>query len=315
MATRSVATVFGGSGFLGRYIVRRLAADGHVVRVVGRNTAKASHLRMMGRVGQIVPLYASLADEATVARAVEGASIVVNLVGILAEAKRGDFDRVHTEGAGRIARLAAISGASRFVQMSAIGADPDSPSAYGRSKAAGEAAVRDAFPAATILRPSLVFGPEDAFFNRFGALARISPIMPVFSGETRMQPVYAGDVADAVRAVVAEEVPGGGLYALGGPRVWTFRELLAWMMVEMRRRRPLVAVPPGLARLQATLLEHLPGKPLTRDQLAMLSLDNVVAPGQKGLETLGIVPTPVELVVPGYLSRYRPGGGKRERLE
>ncbi len=313
MAVRSVATVFGGSGFLGRYIVRRLAADGHVVRVASRNTARANEMRMMGRVGQVVPLYATLGDDATVARAVEGASIVVNLVGILAEGKRGDFDRIHTEGASRVARLAAVSGATRLVQMSAIGADPDSSSAYGRSKAGGEAAVRDAFPEATILRPSLVFGPEDAFFNRFGAMARVSPVMPVISGDTRMQPVYAGDVADAVRVVVSPaHRSGGGLYELGGPRVWTFRELLAWMMGEMRRRQPLLTVPPALARLQATVLERLPGKLLTRDQLAMLSHDNVVTPGRDGLEALGIVPTPVELVVPGYLARYRPGGGKRE---
>lgn len=311
MATRSVATVFGGSGFLGRYIVRRLAAEGHVVRVAVRHPVNANALRVMGRVGQIVPLYASLSDEATVARAVEGAAIVVNLVGILAEAKNGDFNRVHVDGAGRIARLAGASGAKRMVQMSAIGADPDSPSLYGRSKAGGEAAVRDAFPDATILRPSLVFGPEDAFFNRFGAMARISPIMPVFSGATRMQPVYAGDVADAVRAVVADGAPGGRLYELGGPKVWTFRELLAWMMVEMRRNRLLLAVPPGLARIQAAVLEHVPGKPLTRDQLLMLARDNVVSPGAAGLPELGIVPTPVELVVPSYLDRYRPGGGRK----
>ena len=311
MATRSVATVFGGSGFLGRYIVRRLAAEGHVVRVAVRHPVNANALRVMGRVGQIVPLYASLSDEATVARAVEGAAIVVNLVGILAEAKNGDFNRVHVDGAGRIARLAGASGAKRMVQMSAIGADPDSPSLYGRSKAGGEAAVRDAFPDATILRPSLVFGPEDAFFNRFGAMARISPIMPVFSGATRMQPVYAGDVADAVRAVVADGAPGGMLYELGGPKVWTFRELLAWKMVEMRRNRLLLAVPPGIARIQAAVLEHVPGKPLTRDQLLMLARDNVVSLEAAGLPDLGIVPTPVELVVPSYLDRYRPGGGRK----
>ncbi len=311
MATRSVATVFGGSGFLGRYIVRRLAAEGHVVRIAVRHPANANALRVMGRVAQIVPLYASLTDEATVARAVEGSSIVVNLVGILAEAKSGDFTRLHEQGAGRIARLAANAGVARLVQMSAIGADPDSPAAYGRSKAAGEAAVREAFPDATILRPSLVFGPEDAFFNRFGAMARLSPVIPVFSGATRMQPVYAGDVADAVRAVVAEHAPAGGLYELGGPKVWSFRELLVWMMAEMRRTRLLVAVPPGIARIQAALLEHVPGKPLTRDQLAMLSRDNVVSEGAAGLDRLGIVPTPIELVVPSYLDRYRPGGGRK----
>ena len=310
MATRSVATVFGGSGFLGRYIVRRLAADGHVVRVAVRRTARANELRSMGNVAQIVPLYCSLAEEATVARAVEGADIVVNLVGILAEARPGDFERLQVEGPGRIARLAALAGVRRMVQMSAIGASPDSPAAYGRSKAGGEAAVTAAFPDAVVLRPSLVFGPEDAFFNRFGGLARISPVMPVFSGGTRMQPVYVGDVADAVRAVVAEGAPRGGLYELGGPRVWTFRELLAWMLAEMHRTRPLIDIPPALARLQATILERLPGKPLTRDQLAMLSIDNVVSPGAAGLHELGIVPTPVEMVVPSYLARYRPGGGR-----
>ena len=311
MATRKLATVFGGSGFLGRYIVRRLAADGHVVRVAGRHPASANAMRLMGRVGQIVPLFAALSDEASVGRAVEGAEIVVNLVGILAESGKGDFDRVHRDGAARVARLAAISGARRMIQMSAIGADPNSPSAYGRSKAAGEAAVREAFPDATILRPSVVFGPEDAFFNRFGGMARLSPVMPVFSGATRLQPVYVGDVADAVRAVTLHDAPLGGLYELGGPRIWSFRELLAWMLMEMRRNRPLIAVPDGLARLQARFLELVPGKPLTRDQLAMLTRDNVVTPGQPDLASLGIVPTPIEAVVPSYLARYRPGGGRR----
>ena len=269
----------------------------------------------MGNVSQVVPLYCSLGDEATVSRAVEGADVVVNLVGILAEARRGDFERVHVEGPGRIARLASISGVTRLVQMSAIGAAPDSPAAYGLSRARGEEAVAAAFPDAVILRPSLVFGPEDAFFNRFGGLARISPVMPVFNGDTRMQPVYVGDVADAVRAVVAPGAPPGGpagrLFELGGPRVWTFRELLAWMLAEMHRNRPLLAVPPALAQLQATILERVPGKPLTRDQLLMLSRDNVVSPGAAGLQALGIVPTAVELVVPSYLARYRPGGGRK----
>jgi len=314
MATRSVATVIGGSGFLGRYIVRRLTTEGHVVRVAVRRPAQANVLRQMGRVGQVVPYYASLGDEPTIARAVEGADLVVNLVGILAESRKGDFRRVHEEGAGRVARLSASAGVRRMVHMSAIGAAADSPSEYGRSKAAGEAAVQAAFPQATILRPSVVFGPEDKFFNMFGAMARISPIMPVFSGETRLQPVYAGDVADAAQAVLHENGPIGGIYELGGPRVWRFRELLAWMLHEMRRNRPLVTVPMGLAKLQAQILQHLPGALLTPDQLAMLSRDNVVSDGVATLETLGILPTPIELVVPGYLDRYRPGGGRREVL-
>ncbi|MBE7210048.1 MAG: complex I NDUFA9 subunit family protein [Gluconacetobacter diazotrophicus] len=314
MATRSVATVFGGAGFLGRYVVRRLAQDGHVVRVVGRRPARANELRPMGRVGQVVPLYGSLDEENTVARAVEGAEVVVNLVGILAEGRKGEFDRVHAAGAGRVARLAANSGVRQLIHVSAIGADPNSPSAYGRSKAEGERLVQDAFPRATVLRPSLVFGQEDKFFNRFAAMSRISPVMPVFSGGTRMQPVYVGDVADAVRVASASGF-GGGLFELGGPRVWRFRELLEWMLREVKRDRPLFAVPPALARLQAAVLEHVPGKPLTRDQLAMLSRDNVVAPDAQGFEALGLVPTSVELVVPSYVHRYRPGGGRKTPLE
>ena len=312
MKTRKLATVFGGSGFIGRYVVRRLAADGHTVRIAVRDPVRANDLRPMGQVGQIVPLSASLSDEASVARAVQDAQIVVNLVGILAESRAGDFNRVHRDGAARVARLATAAGAQRLIQMSAIGADPDSPSGYGRSKAAGEAAVRDVFPGAAILRPSVVFGPEDGFFNLFAGMARLSPVMPVFSGATRMQPVYVGDVADAVRALTLADAPEGGVFELGGPRVWSFRELLAWMMTQLGRNRPLIAVPDAIAQIQARLLERLPGKLLTRDQLAMLSRDNVVTPGAADLATLGIVPTPIEQVVPAYLARYRPGGGRRE---
>ncbi len=313
MTTRSVATVFGGSGFLGRYIVKRLAAGGQVVRVAVRNPVRANLLRTMGRVGQIVPMAASLSDEASVASAVEDADTVINLVGILAESHRGDFTRIHAEGAGRVARLARAAGAQSFVQMSAIGASADSPAAYGTSKFAGEAAVRAAFPAAIVLRPSIVFGPEDAFFNRFAAMSRYAPVMPVFCGDTRFQPVYAGDVADAVVAALANRDLAGRVLELGGPRVWRFRELLAWMLHELRRKRIMLDVPMPLARLQATLLEHVPGKPLTRDQLSMLARDNVVAEGAAGFEALGILPTPLELIVPGYIGRYRAGGGNRDR--
>ncbi len=313
MATRNVATVFGGSGFIGRYVVKRLAYKGFVVRVAVRDPEAALFLKTAGAVGQIVPLFASVENEGTVHRAVEGAGVVVNLAGILAEGRKGDFQRVHAEGAGRVARLAAAAGADRLVHMSAIGADPASPSLYGSSKAAGEQAVRAAFPAATILRPSIVFGPEDSFFNRFAALARLSPVMPVISGATKLQPVYVGDVADAVMAALAPTA-AGGLYELGGPRVWSFRELLAYILKEIERPRLLLDVPMGLARLQAMVLELVPGKPLTRDQLLMLSHDNVVAPDAQGLPDLGLVPTPVELVVPGYLRRFQPGGGNRRTL-
>lgn len=314
MSTRSVATVFGGNGFIGRYVVKRLAAAGHVVRVAGRETERAKDLMVAGRVGQIVPLYVSLANQATVDRAVQGADLVVNLIGILAERRPGDFQRLQSDGAGRIAQAAAAAGVRRMVQVSAIGASVDSPSVYAQTKAGGEAAVSAAMPGATILRPSLVFGAEDAFFNRFGAMAMMLPVMPVICGTSKFQPVYVGDVADAVIAGLTNDDAIGRTYELGGPRVFTFRELLTYILHETRRNRPLWNVPMGLARLQARLGELVPGKPFTRDQLALLSQDNVASPTMPGLPELGITPTPVELVVPGYLDRYRQGGGKREEV-
>jgi NADH dehydrogenase len=314
MSQRSVATVFGGSGFIGRYVTKRLAAAGHIVRIAGRDTERAKDLMVTGRVGQVVPLYCSLANEATVQRAVEGADLVVNLVGILAESRRGDFQRIQADGATAIAKAAATAGVARMVQMSAIGADASSPSLYAQTKAAGEAGVRTAMPGATILRPSLVFGAEDQFFNRFGAMASMFPIMPVIHGSSRFQPVYVGDVADAVVAGLTSEDAIGRTYELGGPRVYTFKELLAYILHETRHHRPLWNVPIGLARIQARLGELVPGKPFTRDQLAMLASDNVASPTMPGLPALGIIPTPVELIVPGYLDRYRPGGGKREEV-
>ena len=314
MATRSVATVFGGNGFIGRYLVKRLAAQGHVVRVAGRNTERAKDLMTAGRVGQVVPLYVSLGNEATIRRAVEGADVVVNLVGILSESRAGDFGRVQGEGPGRIAAAAAAAGVKRLVQVSAIGAASGSESQYARSKAQGEQAVLAAFPGATILRPSIVFGAEDKFFNRFGAMAMTLPIMPVIQGQTRFQPVYVGDVADAIAAALTDAEAPGRTFELGGPRVYSFRELLAYILHETRRHRLLWNVPMGLARLQARLGELVPGKPFTRDQLVMLGSDNVASPSMPGLTSLGIVPTPLELVVPEYLDRYREGGGKREEV-
>ncbi len=311
MTTRSVATVFGGTGFIGRYVVQRLAAAGHVVRVAGRDPELAQSLRPMGRVGQIVPWFAPLGHDDAVRRAVDGAELVVNLVGLLAEAKPGQFAAVHAEGAGRVARHAAAAGAQRLVQVSAIGADAASPSEYGRTKAAGEAAVRAAFPRAAVLRPSLVFGAEDKFFNRFAGMARVLPVMPVISGDSRFQPVYVGDVADAVIAGLAREDAAGRTFELGGPEVLTFRAILAWILKETQRRRPLLEIPPAVARLQAAVAQRLPGRPFTLDQLTMLSRDNVVADGAAGLAALGIVATPIDAVVPSYLDRYRAGGGKR----
>lgn len=304
---RDVATVFGGSGFIGRHVVQRLAAAGYTVRVAGRDTALAARLRPMGRVGQVVPVYGAFGDETSLAECVAGARVVVNLVGILAERRRGDFERIHHRAAGRIAELAARQGTERLVQVSAIGADQASPSRYGRSKAAGERAVSGAFPGAAIVRPSIVFGPGDDFFNRFAAMARLLPVMPVVSGATRLAPVHVGDVADAIAALTAPGHPPG-IWELGGPEVLTMRELLGWIVRQTGRSRPLVGVPGVVAKMQAALLGLLPNPPLTTDQLAMLSRDNVPAPGAPGLAALGITPTPIEAVVPRYLERFRKAG-------
>lgn len=312
MTTRSVATVFGGSGFIGRYVVQRLAASGHIVRVPVRDPEAAGFLRPLGNVGQVVPLFASLTNRATIARAVEGAEWVVNLVGILAEHSAGEFKRVQAEGPGLIGAAAAEAGVKRLVHVSAIGADPAAPSLYARSKGEGEAAVRAAFPAATILRPSLVFGPEDQFFNRFATIAALSPVVPVISGNSRFQPVYVGDVADAVMAALQRADAAGKTYELGGPQVLRFRDIIAWILKTTGRHRPMIDMPMGLARLQARLMECLPGKPLTRDQLLLLARDNVVAPDAAGLDALGVSPTPIDMVVPGYLQRFRRGGRAAE---
>ncbi|QYU66448.1 complex I NDUFA9 subunit family protein [Leptolyngbya sp. 15MV] len=245
------------------------------------------------------------------ARALDGAEIAVNLVGILFERRPGDFRRLQGEAPGRLAAAAKAAGVQRFVQLSAIGADAGSPSLYAQTKAEGEAGVRAAFPEATILRPSVVFGPEDEFFNRFAAMARL-PFMPVVAGETRFQPVYVGDVADAVMAALDRPEAQGRTYELGGPRVMTMRAVLRFILETTRRRRPMVDMPMSFMRWQAGLLQRLPSPPITQDQLLLLARDNVVADGAAGLTDLGITPTAVEAVVPGYLKRFRPGGGRRE---
>jgi NADH dehydrogenase len=311
MAARRVATVFGGAGFIGRHVVQRLAAAGWIVRVAGRDTERAGRLRVLGGVGQVVPVAASVTDEASVARAVAGAEAVVNLVGILFERKPGDFSRIQAEGAGRVARLAAVAGAKRLVHLSAIGADAASESLYARTKAEGEAAVLAAFPSATILRPSVVFGEEDQFFNRFAGLGAVLPVMPVVAGETRFQPVFVGDVADAVMAAITREDAAGRTYELGGPRAMSMRQVLEFVLEHTGRRKRLVPLPAGLVRFQARVGEMLPTPPLTRDQLILLGRDNLVAEGALTLADLGIAPKAAEAVAPAYLARYRPGGRRK----
>jgi uncharacterized protein YbjT (DUF2867 family) len=306
-----VATVFGGSGFIGRYVVRGLARTGKTVRIAVRDTEGALFLKTAGKLGQIVPLYAPVTDDMAVRRAVAGADWVVNLVGALTESRAATFQSVHVDAAARVARAAAEAGVKRLVHVSAIGADPGSDSRYAATKGQGEVEVRRVFPGATILRPSIVFGPEDNFFNRFAGMTRIMPFMPVIQGATRMQPVYVGDVADAVLAALQLEAAVGQTYELGGPKAWLFVDLLAYILKLTGRDLPLVNMPVPLIRLQACLMERLPGKLLTRDQLKMLAHDNVVASAAMGLSDLGISPTAVEQIVPDYLRRYRAGGGRR----
>ena len=305
-----IATVFGGAGFIGRYVVQRLARQGWQIRVAGRDPLAARDVQTSGRVGQIVALRADVTDEAGVARAVEGAQLVVNLVGILAEQRPGGFQAIQAGGAGRVARLAAAAGVERLVHISAIGADPGAESLYAKSKGEGEAAVLTAFPTATILRPSILFGAEDAFFNMFAGMARLLPVMPVLAGDTRFQPVWVGDVADAVLAAAARDDVAGHVYQLGGPRVLSFRDIIRYILTVTGRRRRLFEVPMGLARFQARVAEKLPGKPFTQDQLLLLQHDNVVADGAAGFAALGLTPRPMEDVVPGYLARFREGGGR-----
>ena len=308
LAHDALITVIGGSGFLGRYIVQRLAEAGYRVRVVVRHPEPALFLKPLGEVGQIQISAGNIVTGAGIAPAFDGAAAVINLVGILAEAGSQRFDAVQARGAARAAELAAAAGIGHFVQMSAIGADAASRIPYARSKGAGEAALRAAIPGAVILRPSLVVGPEDQFLNRFAAMARTSPVLPVIAGDSKFQPVYVQDVAAAAVAALLRPDAAGRIFELGGPDVLTFRAILAMINTETRLHRRLVEVPGGIAALLGQLGDLLPVMPMTSDQLAMLQKDNVADPALPGLAALGITPTPMAAFVPAMLERYRPGG-------
>jgi uncharacterized protein YbjT (DUF2867 family) len=319
-----LVTVFGGTGFIGRHLVQRLAARGARVQVAVRHPMDAAPLQPMGNVGQIAGVRASVAHEASVRAAVEGADAVVNLVGILYESGRATFDAIHRQGAENVARVAREAGAETLVHMSALGADPASHSDYASSKAAGEEAVRAAFPEAAIIRPSVVFGPEDGFFNRFASIARISPFLPVFGcpaprlhdgkidiygdGGVKFQPVYVGDVADAFMKCTEDPAFAGKIYELGGPAIYSFREIMQMICYETGRRRFLLPVPYFMATLIASILQLLPKPMLTSDQVELLKHDNVLSGELPGLRDLGIEPTGAEGIIPTYLDRYRPGG-------
>ena len=306
--------MLGGSGFIGRYVVKRLAARGDVIAVGCRNAERAKFLKPLGDVGQIVPLNVSIGDEALLPVFLAGNDTLVNCVGILQEKGRQTFDLLHHTGPARLARFAREAGVKHFVHLSAIGADARSSSAYARTKAAGEQEVRDAFPTVTVLRPSVVFGPEDQFFNRFATIAMFSPVLPLIGGgETRFQPVYVGDVADAVVKCLEDPAAAGRLYELGGPKIYTFREVLELLLNEIRRKRWLLDIPFGLAAAQARLMSILPNPPLTPDQVELLKRDNIVSSGAMTLASLGIAPTAAEVIVPTYLDRFRRGGWYERR--
>jgi len=311
---QGLVTVFGGSGFIGRYAVRALARQGWRIRVAVRQPHLAPELKVMGDVGQIELVQANIRDAASIAQALEGAEACVNLVGVLYTKGRQSFDAIHGQAPGVIAQAAVAAGATRFIQVSAIGADANSTSQYARSKAEGEAAVRAAFPSAVILRPSVVFGPEDDFFNRFGSMAALSPALPLIGGgETRFQPVYVGDVGAAITAALAEPGTKGKTYELGGPGIYSFKALLEMLLQETLQSRLLLPIPFPVARLlgkvgdvQAALLPFAP--PVTSDQVELLRSDNVVAASSLTLADLGLSPTALEAVLPTYLWRFRKGG-------
>jgi len=308
----TLVTIFGGSGFLGRNVVRELCKRDYRIRVAVRRPELVGHLQPAGKVGQIHAVQANVRHPASVEAAMRDSQVAINLVGILAEGGAQTFDAVQAKGAETIAKAASAIGA-RMVHVSAIGADENSPSHYARAKAAGEKAVLAAAPSATILRPSLMFGPEDQFTNRFAALARISPFLPLIGGETRMQPVNVRDVATAVADAVDGKTKPGATYELGGPEVLTMREIMEIILRITERKRMLVSLPFGLAKLQARFLQFAPGAlKLTPDQVTLLQADNVVSDAAKAagltLEGLGIAPDSMEAVAPQYLWRFRAAG-------
>lgn len=307
--TKRLVTVFGGSGFIGRYVVQRLARRGDFVRVAVRDPEAALYLKTQGVVGQVTPIGANLRMPESVEAAVAGADEVVNLVGILYESGASKFDPIQAEGPGVVGRAATATGVKRLVHVSAIGADSTSPAAYARSKAVGETNLRAAFPGAVILRPSVVFGPEDGFFNRFAQMAQFAPALPLIGGgATRFQPVFVEDVADAVLAGLERADAVGQTYELGGPRVYSFRELMELLLAEIQRKRFLVPLPFAVASLMGAVMERLPSPVITRDQVKLLKRDNVVAPDAKTLADLEIDATPVETILPAMMTHYRPGG-------
>ena len=309
---QNLVTVFGGSGFIGTQAVRQLARAGWRVRVAVRNPSLAHTMRLQGDVGQIDVVQANVRNVPSIERALEGATASVNLTGVLYETGRQGFQAIHAMGAQNVAEAARRAGVVRLVQMSALGADPNSPSKYARSKAMGEAAVRAVYPDAVVIRPSIVFGQEDGFFNRFAQMASFSPALPLIGGgHTRFQPVFVGDVGKAIAAVSRAPEAAGQTYELGGPAVLSFRELMEMLLAGIDRKRILVPVPfpvAGLLGVAGDLASAFIPPPITSDQVELLKTDNVVSGAYPGLAELGVTPTTLEAVLPTYLYRYRKGG-------
>ena len=302
------ACIFGGSGFIGRQVVRLLAKEGYTIKVACRTPEKAYFLKTCGNVGQVVPFYCDMGDDRAVATAVAGCDVVINCVGILYERRRGDFVKTHTDFPRRIAKACRDAGIARFIHVSSLGCD-GSQSKYGQTKYAGERAVFENLPTATILRPSVVFGAEDNFFNMFARLSVVAPCLPLIGGgKTKFQPVYVGDVAQAVLVCVKASQAQGQVYELGGPDVLTLRCLYEKMFEYTKRPKMLISMPWGAAKVQGFFMGLLPAPLLTVDQVNSLKTDNVVALGAQGFKDLGMVPTGLDAILPSYLSRFAPGG-------
>lgn len=302
-----VVTVFGGSGFVGRSVVQRLAKKGALVRVACRNPEAAAALRPMGFVGQITPIFCDIRDPLCVSRALQGANIAINLVGILFESSSQKFSKLHEEGARTIAKACKTIGVDTLIHVSALGGDESSDSQYGQTKLMGEKAVRSEFKDAIILRPSVIFGPNDQFLNKFSALACISPALPLIGGgHTKFQPVYVGDVAEALIQCLEDEKTKGHIFELGGPKVYTFKELLEWLLQEIKREKILLPLPFPLAYAVGRILQILPNPLLTVDQVKLLKTDAIVTKKHRSLKDLHISPSALETIAPSYLMRYRP---------
>jgi len=304
----SRVTVFGGSGFLGRQIASRLANDGADVRVAVRHPERASLLERRGRAGQVTAVYADVWEQASVGAAMEGSEAVINLVGHYLERSKATFEATWGHGAMHVAQAAATAGVQRLVHISGLGTDPKSDSPYARARGIGEQLVTEAFPAATILRPGVIFGPEGGFLNRLAALARVLPVMPLFgAGETKLQPVFVGDVAEAVAEALATPATMGRLYELGGPRVYTYKELMELVLARIERQRLLMPVPYFAWKVLAALMAPLPSRPISRNQVELMQHDNVVRADAWTLADLGIAPTPVEAMWPMYPGQHCSG--------